>query len=399
MSTGVPALTSRFAFGNPAKHRRPYLGRGVPGRLRQRRTSASESVFEQGQYKFEVTKLSTISSRRVSELRTADVEIRVRARSEGVDTQKAYGLIFRFEDGDNYYGFWLNPVTGKYRFRKQINDKWNTLIGWTNSDAIKRGEESNLIRVVARGPEMQFHINGLLIDNHTDTSLPSGQVGVSVINIDDDSGAKVFFDDLTVYRTVPYIATPTPVPTVLPPGLLYFEGFDDPDSGWRVLVSDTKEQGYVKGEYRILVEEPGSGVWAQAIPSFTDFDVQVQARNERAQAGNYGLMFRFQDVDNFYVFWVNPSSGNYRVNKWVRNEFTSLRGWGNSPLIPRGNDPMVLRVVARGNMLNFYVNDKLLDGFTDSSLSSGRVGFWVRNDVATDGAEVFFDNLRVFALK
>lgn len=110
-------------------------------------------------------------------------------------------------------------------------------------------------------------------------------------------------------------------------------------------------------------------------------------------------MFRFQDEDNFYVFWVNPGSGNYRVDKFVRNDFTSLRGRGSSPLIPRGNDPMVLRVVARGNMLNFYVNDKPIDGFTDTSFKSGRVGFWVINEVATDGAEVFFDNLRVFGVR
>jgi hypothetical protein len=83
----------------------------------------------------------------------------------------------------------------------------------------------------------------------------------------------------------------------------------------------------------------------------------------------------------------------------VRGQQSTLIGWGNSSLIPLGNDPIVLRVVARGNQLDFYVNDLMIDGVGDASLSSGRVGLWVRNDVASDGAEVFFDNLRVFDLR
>ena len=50
-------------------------------------------------------------------------------------------------------------------------------------------------------------------------------------------------------------------------------------------------------------------------------------------------------------------------------------------------------------MLNFYVNDKPIYGFTDTSFKSGRVGFWMIIEVATDGAEVFFDNLRVFGVR
>lgn len=191
--------------------------------------------------------------------------------------------------------------------------------------------------------------------------------------------------------------TRTPTPTPIPLSkLLYQDNFENPESGWLNFVGDDSEHGHVNGEYRILVKNTGSGSWVQGIPSFTDFDVRVQARNELAQAGNYGLLFRFQDQDNFYVFWVNPASGNYRVTKLVSGEFSSLIAWRNSPLIPPGYGPIVLRVVARGSMFQFYVDDDLVASHQDASIRSGRVGLWAENEVATNGAEIFFDDLKVY---
>ena len=60
---------------------------------------------------------------------------------------------------------------------------------------------------------------------------------------------------------------------------------------------------------------------------------------------------------------------------------------------------MELRVVARGSNFQFYVDDGLITTVQDSSFRSGRVGVGVLNDADQDGAEMFFDNLRVFGIR
>lgn len=400
--TPTPLPLSKLLYADDFEDNKSGLGTRIRDRY--------ERGYVQGEYRIMVKQQDWYITASIPR-NYSDFDVKIRARTAVSEDDKWYGLVFRREDSANSYVFIVNPTIGRYMLRMQKDNRWSTLIRSTSSPFISRGDAVNEIRVIARGSLFELYINGELVDSVRDLSFKSGRIALIANNISDPAGAEVFFDGLRVYgaesEVVPTATpAPTPIPALvsipLPPGtigLLYRDDFGDPDSGWRVLVRDTQEQGYANGEYRMLEKELASGVWAQAIPTFTDFDVRVQARNGRAQAGNYGLLFRFQDRDNYYVFWVNPSSGNYRVLKQVRGEYTTLRGWGNSPLIPRGNDPMDLRVVARGNMLNFYVNDKLLDGFTDGSLKSGRVGLWIVNDVASDGAEVFFDNLRVFAIR
>ena len=156
----------------------------------------------------------------------------------------------------------------------------------------------------------------------------------------------------------------------------------------------------MQGEYRILAKELDFRVRAIGPPSFTDYDLRVQARYQAGTAGKaYGVVFRYVDSDNYYEWWVNPTSGSYRLRKKVVSERNTLRGWGKSALIEPRNEPMGLRMVAQGSDFKFYVDGSLIFNHADTSFASGRVGVMALNDVDLEGAEMFFDNLRVFGLK
>lgn len=128
--------------------------------------------------------------------------------------------------------------------------------------------------------------------------------------------------------------------------------------------------------------------------------MRVQARYEGGlNPKAYGVIFRYLDSDNYYVWWVNPISGSHRLVKRLADKWVVLMGWGISPEINPRSEPMELRVVARGSSFQFYVDDALITINQDSSFRSGRVGVQVLNDIDLDGAEMFFDNLRVFKLK
>jgi len=58
-----------------------------------------------------------------------------------------------------------------------------------------------------------------------------------------------------------------------------------------------------------------------------------------------------------------------------------------------------LSVVARGPNFQFFVDGSQIYSHTDRTFPSGRAGVNAWNDVDLKGAEMFFDNLRVFGLR
>ena len=376
---------------------------------RDRRTYARG--YTEGEYRVLVKPQDWYISTQLARTFT-DFDAKVDARISVIEYDKSYGLIFRREDSENFYVFMVNPTTGKYRLRKQENDRWSTIVRWTESRFINRGNATNEVRVVARGNVLELFINGKLVDSSRDFAFKSGNIALYALNGSDPGGAEFFFDNLEVYGAESEILpTPTPAPTPtptlvpipLPRGtseLLYREDFEDPTSGWGSRIRDHYEKGYVQGEYRILVKDLNLYVRAIGPPSFTDFDLRVQARYEGSQREKaYGVVFRYVDSDNHYIWWVNPVSGTFRLTKEVRDQRTTLIGWGSSPVIKHTAQPVELRVVAQGSRFKFYVNDELVASHSNSSLPSGRVGIVALNVVDRDGAEMIFDNLRVFGLR
>ena len=193
-----------------------------------------------------------------------------------------------------------------------------------------------------------------------------------------------------------------PVKAPLPaPFIAYQDNFDDSDSGWGdYYIGQNFEQGYVRGEFRIILTKPGLVLGRSAprtaSPSLSDFDVEVKARYEGAALSkSYGLVFRFQDNDNHYVFEIDPVSGKYRFRMQERDDWTNLFSWRASPHIIVGSAPNVVRVIARGSSFELYVNGKWLDTVVDQTFAEGRIGIFVASGNDPNGAEIFFDDLIV----
>jgi len=71
-----------------------------------------------------------------------------------------YGLTFGRKNSSNEFTF-LISTNGSYMFRKFDNDKYNKIIPFTSSDAIKTGiGQANKIKIVKSGRLLRFYING-----------------------------------------------------------------------------------------------------------------------------------------------------------------------------------------------------------------------------------------------
>jgi formylglycine-generating enzyme required for sulfatase activity/tRNA A-37 threonylcarbamoyl transferase component Bud32 len=111
----------------------------------------------------------------------------------------AQGMVFRVRDGEHYYAVMLNSRKRQYTVRKvDGHDNQSELIPWKTSPLIKADKEVNLLRVDAVGDGFKIYMNGMLLDEFSDTSYPSGMVGMIVSNIDAPT-PHMHFDNMKIW--------------------------------------------------------------------------------------------------------------------------------------------------------------------------------------------------------
>ncbi|MDR3455925.1 MAG: hypothetical protein P4N60_00650 [Verrucomicrobiae bacterium] len=102
-----------------------------------------------------------------------------------------------------------------------------------------------------------------------------------------------------------------------------------------------------------------------------------------------GLVFRFQNVSNFYVVRVSAAGHNLRFYKVVN-------GIRSDPIGPTVNVPAgewhKLGVQCDGNQITLYLDDKLvMPALGDNTFVEGTVGFWTKSDSVTYFSEAEVD--------
>lgn len=205
-------------------------------------------------------------------------------------------------------------------------------------------------------------------------------------------------------------------------GLLYAAAFDGFLDEWEQYEDGQLTAAAEDGVFRLVLDAPEKVPYSVASHRFTDFDLRVTAQALEGPLNNgYGVVFRLVNPDNNYQFLVS-SDGYYAVKRVLNGEERFLSAWIDSPIVNQGMDaPNHLRVVARGDQFQFYVNDELVElcipieadaistysggtcyGGTmentliDSSIDAGRLGV-IAESFNEPGVVVEFDNLLVFA--
>lgn len=146
----------------------------------------------------------------------ADFEVEVEATHQTVDVGVTYGLIFRYVDHDNYYRFDVSD-DGFFLLSKFQEGVWETLIDWTGSSAINTGQVANVLKIIARGPEILLYANGQELTSITDNSFAQGNFGFFASTFE-TSHIWVSFDNLKLWapEAQQIAIIPTPTPTTLP---------------------------------------------------------------------------------------------------------------------------------------------------------------------------------------
>jgi len=162
-------------------------------------------------------------------------------------------------------------------------------------------------------------------------------------------------------------------------------------SVWRVVADDTSpsKTGYVLAQtaasprrlFNLCVIEDSK---------YGDVEIEVafKAVKGRVDQGG-GLVWRYQDANNYYIARMNPLEKNYRFYKVVdgkRSQLATKEGLQ----VPAG-EWHVLEIECEGNKIECELDGKDVFEVEDATFTEpGKVGLWTKAD-----AQTYFDNFVV----
>ena len=135
----------------------------------------------------------------VNEGKYTDTQIDVDAVLLNGPANDNFGVICRFVDNENFYGFLLTH-DGYYGIFKMIDGKMVLSGDKTNLDfneAIRQGGVVNHLTATCNGDILKLSANDVLLAEIKDVSFKSGQIGL-IAGAYETAGVQVLFDNLKV---------------------------------------------------------------------------------------------------------------------------------------------------------------------------------------------------------
>jgi hypothetical protein len=177
----------------------------------------------------------------------------------------------------------------------------------------------------------------------------------------------------------------------LPPGWKAAQTGKGDGSAWKVVADATAplKTGHVLAQtasspramFNLCVAE---NVKAQDV----EIEVQFKAVEGKLDQGG-GVVWRYQDADNYYVARMNPLEDNYRLYKVIKGQRIQL-ATEEKIEIPTGTWHR-LQVKHVGKKIACFLDGKkILEAEDDAIPESGRTGLWTKADARTS-----FDEFKV----
>jgi hypothetical protein len=133
-------------------------------------------------------------------LRFKDVKVFVTSSKLAGPDDDIYGILCRYQDSNNYY-FFVISSDGYYGIGKTINGR-QTLIRdekMPPSDAIHQGFATNHLRADCAGDQLSLSVNGVHLSSVSDSSIPSGDVGL-IAGTYSEPGLVIKFSNFSVLK-------------------------------------------------------------------------------------------------------------------------------------------------------------------------------------------------------
>ncbi len=130
-------------------------------------------------------------------LNLSDFIVEVEATKEAGTNDNAYGIWIRNIAPGSLYAFLISS-DGYFQFAQKENGTWITPTNWTKSSVIKTDNETNLIKVVAKGDKFAFYANDVLLSNYSNGSFAYGGLGLWA-GSQSEGNVTIGFDNFKVW--------------------------------------------------------------------------------------------------------------------------------------------------------------------------------------------------------
>ena len=301
-------------------------------------------------------------------------DYRFSVKMSSTDSQ-ALGVIFRYQNQDNYYRFsWCAAVQCR-RLEKQVKGVFKVLAQDTGSYTV--GQSYN-VQVTGKGSNLQVAIDGKTIFNVNDSSFAHGGIGLYSNNNAGSSFDEVVVEDLNSGA------------------ILLANDFNDASRrGWTIIDEGSAggpSQWSAASGALVQTSKIGSST-ADGLGTFALYahrpwkDYRASFTMKSYDDDRLGLMFRYQDSDNFYRFVWNKGIPGRRLLKKENGVYKILA----EDAVPyTTNQSYAIQIIAQGTTLSVNVDGKPVFSNSDASFATGSIAFYTSYNQRSR-----FDNLLV----
>ncbi len=195
--------------------------------------------------------------------------------------------------------------------------------------------------------------------------------------------------------------TRTPLPVMTPyPKIALRDDFNNPSSGWDRVNSTDLFLDFVDGGYRVFIGRSGSGHTSWIKDGYADVNVEVDAKKVAGpDDGRFGVLCRAKEDVGAYGFAINLL-GDFEIQKYNFSQSEgSVRTLVSGTIDPNpivSTDVTHLRADCVGNLLSFYLGNRVLARVTDSEFKSGGFGVvGLTGDSGEPGVDLLFSHFVV----
>lgn len=110
--------------------------------------------------------------------------------------------------------------------------------------------------------------------------------------------------------------------------------------------------------------------------------------------GAYGIVFRYQDVNNFYYFRLDDD-GYFEIGKRVEGEFVPLSGPTFTEAILKNGEYNKLALIVAGDIFHAFINLEEVATVIDGEFDSGQLGMMASSPLGTTDFRAEFDDFSI----
>ena len=280
------------------------------------------------------------------------------------------GVVFRHTDAGNYYRLRLDAERTAVQLASVRNGVVR-LLGEVAGVAGYAPDHWHGIRVVATGTRLRVFVDGGLVFDVQDSDHPRGRVGLycwanQFVSFDD---VVVRADDVTALRRARLFATD------FAGGVSGFsfvdQGTTSAPSAWSVVAGELVQTSNIGDNDGTRSGLPKLGTLAIAGPAVADQEVRVRLRSSDDDA--FGVVFRYQDPQNYYRFSIDAERQYRRLTRCLQGQWAVLWEDVGDYLPDCWHE---LAVAAEGDRLRVTWNGLVLCEVHDQTLAAGRAGLY-----------------------